>query len=246
MLAYLTTPRGASQHGGRAGSTQVAAAAGATGVAAAGEGAGYLVGDLARALHDVGIRVTERNQPTRSAEVVAPGVSRALALWVRLLPVELDDHPVLLVANVLVPEAPGDQRLTLAVSLWQAVRPLHLVQVAVFQNGLDTDPGVAERREQDLPPPHARASVQRGQQLLRCGPPAGAGVEDPCGRPGSRSLHLGKIKDSLVKPGPRRLQRRMTRGIHPARVGHHDSAHGGHDAPSARHDVDRAALPGLQ
>jgi hypothetical protein len=98
----------------------------------------------------------------------------------------------------------------------------------------------------DLPPPHARASVHRGQQLLRCGPPAGAGVKDPCGRPGSRSLHLGKIKGSLVKPGPRRLQRRMTRRIHPPRVVHHDSAHGGHGAPSARHDVDRAALPGLQ
>src|ERR1700733_13598108 len=79
-----------------------AAAARPAGIATGPERPDDLVGDLAGALHHVGVAVAQRDQAVRGAPVVATDVAPALALRMRREAVQFDDHPVLLVTNVFV------------------------------------------------------------------------------------------------------------------------------------------------
>src|SRR5215831_4716178 len=100
------------------------------------EGSGDLQGGLAGAFGHVIPPVAKRYLAGRGVGVVAPDISPAKPLRVRLAPVQLDNQGMVVVAEVLVLASPAPADRVLPTRRRQAVRPFHPGDVPELEQGM--------------------------------------------------------------------------------------------------------------
>ena len=164
---------------------------------------------LASAITQVGEAESQRDDPPDRIGVIPAFVAPLLIGGMRRGPIEFRANPVLLVQVVEVAVAGALPDARLPTRRGEPVRAFHPVDVAVFQQGQRSFPGVGERQRKLPTPPHLLAGVHGLTNPVRRHAPAANGTADPRLRVVEGWRDLDQVEDGVLDPGTRREHGRV-------------------------------------
>jgi hypothetical protein len=137
--------------------------------------------------------------------VVPAAIAPALLVRVRQPAVELDGELVLLVVSVPVRGLAVDDHAHLMPGPRQAVGPLHIAQIPVFEHRLDPVASGREHIAEFGAPAHFLAPRQCGPELFLGGQPPAASARYPAAGIVERPGEVNQVEHGLLDARPGRL-----------------------------------------
>ena len=151
----------------------------------------------------------QRDDAQGCVRVISALIAPLLVGRMRRGPIKFRADPVLLVKVVEVPVPGALPDPGLPASGRETVGSFHPANVAVFQQGKDSSPGVGERQSKLLAPPHLLAGVHGLTNSARRRAPAANGTADPCVRVVEGRRDLDQVEDSVLDSCARREHSRV-------------------------------------